>query len=108
MVASSEPEWDEIDRAMFDAYLDWRADLHTCGRPLSESLYDPDSDDPDPDYKVGVEICRACRALDKDHADRAKDDAALREAGRTPESWRLKTVLPAKDVAAAVAASQKT
>lgn len=89
-----EPEWDDIDRALIDAYLTWKADLHTCGRPLSESLHDPDSDEPDPDYQVGTETCRACMALDRWHADQAKNDEPLRKAGRNPDSWRLRTVLP--------------
>lgn len=91
-VTSVEPEWDEFDRAMIDAYLDYRSDLHTCGRPLSESLKDDDK--PDPQYQVGYEVCRACAAFDKFSAEQAKKDKDLHEAGRHPESYRITTVLP--------------
>ena len=112
MVTTREPEWDETDRAMIDAYQDWRADLHSCGRPLSESLHDPDSDKPDPDYQVAIETCRACMALDKAAAARANSasDKALREAGRNPDSWREVSVFPLSelppDVQAAIRATR--
>ncbi|GAA1436292.1 hypothetical protein GCM10009616_35720 [Microlunatus lacustris] len=93
-ITTREPEWDEIDRALIDAYLNWKGDLHVCGRPLTESLHDEDSDEPDPDYQVAVETCRACMALDKDRARRTEADKTLRDAGRNPDSWRVETVLP--------------
>lgn len=94
---------------MVDALLNWREDLHTCGRPLSESLHDPDkSPDEQIEYVVGVETCRACQALDKFHAQKAEDpnEKKLREAGRNPDSWRLPTVMPASEAAALVASGQ--
>lgn len=85
-----EPEWDEIDRAMVDALVDYRNDLHVCGRPLSEALWDSDKESPE--YHVSVEVCLACQALDKDDAERAGKDKAMRDGGRNPEGWRVKTI----------------
>lgn len=98
LLTTREPEWDEVDRILLDAYLNWKADLHTCGRPLSESLHDPDSDEPDPDYQVGVETCRACMALDRHHVEQSKSDKKLRDAGRNPDSWRMTTVVPLSEL----------
>jgi hypothetical protein len=92
MITTREPEWDEVDRAMVDVYLDHRADLHTCGRPLSESL--KDTDKPDPDYQVVQEICLACMAYDKYQAEQTKADEPLREQGRHPDSYRVHTMRP--------------
>lgn len=101
-MTTREPEWDEIDRALVDVYLNWKADLHVCGRPLTESLHDPASSQPDPNYQVGTETCRACMALDKHHADQAKLDEPLRQQGRNPDSWRMTTVLPLDQLPAEV------
>lgn len=95
-ITTREPEYDDTDRAMFDAYHDIKADVHTCGRPLSESLKDPDV--PDPDYQVSVEVCRACMAYDKFRAEHAKSDDDLRTQGRHPETYRIHTVLPLADL----------
>lgn len=104
---TTEAEYDEIDLAMIDALLDWRADLHSCGRPLSESLHDPTRPGRDQaQYVVGTQTCRACQALDKRQAERHKDDKALIEAGRNPDAWRLDTVVLKTEAAAMVEAGQ--
>lgn len=83
----TDPDYDEYDRALVDVYKDWLADLHTCGRPMSESLRVNDRDDPD--YVVGTRICTACMELEITRAQRAKSDEAMREKGINPDSWRL-------------------
>lgn len=95
-MTTREPEFDDIDRSMFDAWLDYRADLHTCGQPLSESLKDPDK--PDPDYQVAVEECRACKAYAAFRAEHAEADEALRAKGMDPGSYRIHTVMPMAEV----------
>jgi hypothetical protein len=39
--------------------MDFKADLHTCGRPLSESLHLDGK--PDVDYVLGESVCVACK-----------------------------------------------
>lgn len=75
---------------MHDALLDWRADLHSCGRPLSESLQLAGR--PDPDYVIGEMVCLACRKLDEHRAIRAKGDEQARKDGRQPDTYRLDRV----------------
>ncbi len=110
--STPEPEYDELDRAMFDALLDYRDDLHSCGRPLSESLHDVSKANSEQvQYVVGTQTCRACQALDKFHAELYKRDAKLREAGRNPDAWRLHTVVPdyvAQALVATGGAAEKT
>ena len=79
--------FDDHDLALVDAYKDWLADLHTCGRPMSESLRVEDRDDPD--YVVGTRICTACMALEQARAGRARADETDRENGLNPDVWRL-------------------
>lgn len=93
-VSTREPEFDEIDRAMINAVLDFQADKHSCGRPLSESLKDDDPDWQDPLYQVGVQVCMACMAYDKYQAAHRGDDKTLTDAGRDPSSWRIHTLVP--------------
>lgn len=105
--STPDPEYDDTDREMYAALTAWREDLHSCGRPLSESLHDPDQpNDEQIQYVVGTQVCRACQALDRRHAQRTEEDKALVEAGRTPSSWRLDVVVPVADAAALVAAGE--
>lgn len=62
-VETREPEWDAHNRAVVAAYLDYRTELHSCGRPLSEALHVEGR--PDPDYVVGELTCTACAASDR-------------------------------------------
>jgi hypothetical protein len=76
---------------MVDAYLDWKADLHTCGRPMSESLRLLGRDDPE--YVVATLECVACEELEKHRAARSKVDAKSYEnSGVNPSVWRLERV----------------
>lgn len=67
----AEPEWNARQRAAVDAWLDWRADRHTCGRQLSESLR-RDGHRP-PDYVVGELVCAGCEAEAKFIKEHHKD-----------------------------------
>lgn len=95
MVTVREPEWDEIDRTMIATHQDWEADLHSCGRPRSESL--KDTDKPDPEYQPMIEVCLACQAIDRDVVKSRPGDEKYTEAGGNPESWRIRSVLPLAD-----------
>lgn len=81
-------------------YKDWLADLHTCGRPMSESLRVEGA--PDPDYVVGTRICTACMALEKHRAERAKGDERAREDGLNPDGWRLDHVVTRSEALAQI------
>jgi hypothetical protein len=86
----TESDWaDPYERALIDAYLDWKTDLHTCGRHLSESLQGARDDIDEESYAAGYQVCSACMALEYRRAELAKADEAERERGRNPEAWRL-------------------
>jgi hypothetical protein len=74
---------------MIDAYLDWKSDLHTCGRPMSESLRLLGRDDPQ--YVVGTLECVACEELERFRAQRSKTDEKVYERVN-PNYWRLDRV----------------
>lgn len=76
---STEPEWDDYERALVDAYLDWKADLHSCGHPLTETLLEAGK--PAPRYQAGFTVCAACLALSNAQQAQAKKDAPVEKAG---------------------------
>lgn len=85
-----ESEWaDPYEAAILDAYRDWRANLHTCGHPLTEVLQGADDLLDEDDFVGGYQVCLACMALERDRSQTAKGDEGERERGRNPESWRL-------------------
>lgn len=90
-----EPEWDEWDQALVDAWLNWQAGLHTCGHHESETA------DPGVAFVASFTECRACAALQAAQESRAKVDEPALKAGRNPDyprRWRVDAV----PVAAAV------
>lgn len=91
--------WDEYERALVDAYQDWRNSLHKCGRPRSES-FRTEGQDP-PVYGFLKWECAACEALEREqarlHNSTTKSD---RDAGVNPDAWRELEVLPADNVVA--------
>jgi hypothetical protein len=62
-----------------DAYLDWKADLHSCGHPLSEALLDRDKTPAK--YQAGFTVCGACLALAHAQQAQAKRDAPVEKSG---------------------------
>lgn len=69
-------------------YKDWLADLHTCGRPMSESLRVHGR--PDPNYRRGIRECVACEVLERSRAAEAKRNAkSIEETGVNPAAWQL-------------------
>lgn len=86
----TDPMWDDYDRDLVDAYTDFTADLHICGRPMSESLRVDGQ--PDEKYEIGERICVACMALEQYRSLQEKGDQASRERGLNPAAWRLQTV----------------
>lgn len=86
----TESPWDPFQLALVDALEDWEADLHTCGRPMSESLRLTGRDDPI--YVVGRKICVACKELDREQKALGDQWEKAHEAGYHPESYTLLTV----------------
>ncbi|RCK68264.1 hypothetical protein DT076_16580 [Desertihabitans brevis] len=103
-VTTREPEYNADDLAWFHALAEYEADLHTCGRPLSESL--KREGHTGPKYVVGEAICRACMALDSHLAKRAAADKAIRDKGFHPEAYRQYSIHTEDEMAAIVAAQQ--
>lgn len=106
MVSSwTESVWDEHERALVDAWQDWRNSLHKCGRPRSESFRVPGQDDPV--YGFIKWECAACEALEREqarlHKAVKKDD---QDAGINPAAWRELEVVPAAGVLAFQEAQQ--
>lgn len=62
-ITSPDPEWDERNRAIVLAFMAYRNDIHSCGRPLSESLHK--AGQPDPEYVMGELVCVACKRSDE-------------------------------------------
>ena len=95
----TESVWDEYERALVDAWQDWRNSLHKCGRPRSESFRMDGKDDPT--YGFIKWECAACEALEREQARLQgkvhKDD---QEAGVNPAAWRELEVVPAEGVIA--------
>lgn len=70
-MSRQEPDWDERSRLVLWAYMDYEADLHTCGRPLSESLFVAGA--PRPQYDVLERTCLACQRLEEHAQNKHKD-----------------------------------
>lgn len=84
----TDPLFDDYDRALVDAYKDHLADLHTCGRPMSESLRVIGR--PDPEYRRAVRECVACEALERSRAAQHKrEEQQIQETGVNPAAWQL-------------------
>lgn len=73
-----------------DGLADWEADLHSCGRPMSESLRLTGRDDPV--YVVGRKICVACKELDREQKALNDSWEKAHESGYRPERYTLLTV----------------
>lgn len=92
MWTETESPWeDPHELATVDAYLDWKSDLHSCGRPMSESLRLAGREDPA--YVVGTLECTACQELERHRAARSKvDEKSYGDSGVNPNVWRLDQV----------------
>lgn len=86
----TESPWDPFQLALVDALAEWEADLHICGRPMSESLRVIGRDDPT--YVVGRKICVACKELDRERKSLNDGWKKSHEAGYRPETYTLLTV----------------
>lgn len=90
---TAEPEWDAHNRAVVTVYLDYRSELHQCGRPLSESLHVEGR--PDPEYVVGELRCVACRRsadyVDKHHKKDGVPPHAVLQVYTKAEAQRIAT-----------------
>jgi hypothetical protein len=92
-VQTTEPEWDDHNRAVVSAYLDYQAELHTCGRPLSESLHV--AGQPDPEYVIGELTCVACRKsaayVEKHHKEHGVPPHAVIQVYTRAEALAIST-----------------
>lgn len=97
-----ESEWaDPYQRAILDTYLNWRANLHHCGRPLTESLLGARPDIDEFSYAAGYQVCYACMALHQRQVEVNKEDKPQHERGWSPNawrSWRVDLIPEAKDI----------
>ncbi len=74
-----EPEWDEFDNALVDAWENWQAGVHSCGHHESEQL------DPDALFVAGYTVCAACQALQAAQEKQSTVDKPERKKGRNPD-----------------------
>lgn len=87
----TDPAWDDEDRLLLNTYLDWKSDRHTCGRQLSEVLYD--STKPDPELLAIHFECLGCKAEQEFWRDKHKQWERLHEEGVHPERWTLPVIM---------------
>jgi hypothetical protein len=87
---TTESAWDPFQLALLDALTDWEADLHVCGRPMSESLRVVGKNEPT--YVVGRKICLACKEVDREQKALNDQWKKMHEAGYYPEHYTLLTV----------------
>lgn len=89
--------WDEYERALVDAYQDWRNGMHKCGRPLTESLRVPGHEPPQ--YGFIKYECAACEATEREQARLQKAvTKADQDAGVNPAAWRDLQPMPVADI----------
>lgn len=92
----TESVWDDHERALVDAWQDWRNSLHKCGIPRSQS-FKVDGFPSAEDFAVPHFECAACEALEIEQARLAKADEKQHEKGIHPSAWRELQVMPMAD-----------
>lgn len=62
---TTESEWDEYNRAVVDAYKDWKSLVHSCGHSLDDTSHTPGTAIAEgaPKFRAAFFLCRACLAL---------------------------------------------
>lgn len=92
LITSREAEWDDSDRGIIYALLDYQADLCPgCGQPMSQYLHKDGEADPHivPSYTV----CTACVAKERGFATQDKRDQMIEKSGgmvyRSSRRWLL-------------------
>lgn len=100
----TESVWDDHERALVDAWQDWRNGLHKCGFPRSEAFRVQGR--PDPEATAAVFECVYCEAVEREQARRANVDKKLREDGINPDAWREYQAMRLADALALQAAQQ--
>lgn len=73
-----EPEWDEWDEAILDAWSDWQSGYYGCGHHVTESA-------PDMEHEAGFAVCRACQTLQAAQEKQATADKHAIAKGRNPD-----------------------
>lgn len=96
----TETEWTSDAVGMLDAWLNYQAEIHVCGRHLSETMKRVDGTG---DRWVGVyDTCEACAAVEKEQRELAKKDRKLEDTGGVPtpsaRMWRAMTIPEAKEL----------
>jgi hypothetical protein len=92
MITSTEPEWDETDRGVIYALLDYQADLcPSCGLPMSDYLHTEGK--PDPPLSSSYAVCVACVAKERIFMTQDKRDQMIERSGgtvyKTARRWLL-------------------
>lgn len=91
--------WNDEERALVDAWQDWRNSLHKCGRLRSESMRIPGMPDP-PAYGFIKWECAGCEADERERARLSKAvSKADQEAGVNPAAWVDLQLVTAEEMA---------
>lgn len=89
----TESVWNDYERLLVDAYLNWKEGIHRCGRHLSESLELKGR--PNPQYVVGFQTCLGCKAeAEAEHRYLQKWKQGRKETDTSPNplGWMLPRV----------------
>lgn len=78
--------WDDYERALVDAYLNWRNGMHRCGQHVHDSLRVAGR--PDPVFHAGGTTCLGCKAIAEAQALFRQRNAELFKEGKPdPFAW---------------------
>ena len=78
-----------MERALQMAYEQWRAGVHDCGHPLSETIIDKTAPPGQAArWRAGYQECAACLALEKALAVQQAKDSQVEKATGAAVPWR--------------------
>lgn len=97
-------EWWPEEQEYLNQYLNWKADLHSCGLHLSETV----NKDPKAFAAIAADYCAACAALERDQGKQSEKDEKDRKAKKPVYAQsRLWQVMPREEAAEAARAYAK-
>lgn len=81
-VTTTESEWDDVDRGVVYALLDYKADLCPgCGMPMSDYLHVDGQ--PDKPVSTSYTVCSACVVRERGQMIQDKRDEMIEKSGGT-------------------------
>lgn len=92
MITSRESEWDDTDRGIIYALLDYQSDLCPgCGQPMTDTLHK--EGEPDPPFTASYAVCTACVAKERVFRIQNQRDEKIEKTGgvvyRDSRRWLL-------------------